>query len=69
MADYEVVNCVDGRKVDLTAMYVTQSAIHAIKKEIDERGLTFEEFIEYFDEVLNKMEQANASIGQRITEE
>ena len=49
-------------------MYVTQSAIHAIKKEIDERGLTFDEFIEYFDEVINKMEHANASTGQHITE-
>lgn len=58
MEEYEV-KCVGGRRADLTAMYVTQSTIHAIKAEIDERGLTFDEFIEYFDEVLIKMEQMN----------
>lgn len=62
MAEYEVKS-VDGRKLDLMHMYVLQSALHGIKKELEEKGVTFDEFVEIYDEMLTKMEQANASSG------
>lgn len=44
-------------KTDLTMMYAIRDGLYAIKKEMDERGLTFEEFIECYEKVLQECER------------
>ncbi len=44
-------------KTDLTMMYAIRDGLYAIKKEMDERGLTFEEFIDRYEKVLRECEK------------
>lgn len=44
--------------MDLTMMYIMRSALVAVKKEMDEKGLSFEEFLEHYDETLKVMENS-----------
>jgi hypothetical protein len=39
-------------------MYVIRSALVAVKKEMDEKGLTFDEFLEHYDEAIAIMENS-----------
>ena len=44
--------------MDLKMMYVIRSALVAIKKEMDEKGLSFDEFLDHYDEALKVMENS-----------
>ena len=41
-------------KLDLSMVYVVQAMLRSVKKEIDEKGLTFDEFLEHYDENVKK---------------
>ena len=45
--------------LDLSMMYVIRAALTAIKKEMTEKSLTFDEFIEHYDEGIKMLEEAN----------
>lgn len=47
--------------MDLTMMYVIRSAFVAAKKEMDEKGLSFEEFLAHYDEAIEMLENQKAS--------
>ena len=42
--------------MDLTMMYVIRDGLREVKKEMDEKGLSFEEFLQYYEEGLSIME-------------
>lgn len=46
---------------DLTIMYAMRDGLRQIKKEMDERGLTFDEFLALYDCAIKELEaQANS---------
>ena len=44
--------------MDLTMMYIIRSALVAVKKEMDEKGLSFDEFLDYYDEAIKVLEDS-----------
>lgn len=42
---------------DFTMMYAIRDCLRAIKKEMDERGLTFDEFLQHYENVLKQAEE------------
>lgn len=44
--------------MDLSMVYVIRAMLQGVKKEMDEKGLTFEEFLEHYDESIRIMEKA-----------
>ena len=46
-------------KMNLSMVYVIKSLLEVVKKEMDEKNLTFEEIIKHYDEAIEIMEKAN----------
>lgn len=44
-------------KKDLSVMYLIRSVLRIIKEEMDKKGLSFDEFQDYWDEAIERMEK------------
>ena len=44
--------------MDLSMVYVVHAMLVGVKKEMDEKGLTFDEFLKHYDEGIKLMEKA-----------
>lgn len=44
--------------MNLTMMYVIRSALVAVKKEMDEKGMSFDEFLYHYDEAIKALENS-----------
>lgn len=44
--------------MNLSMMYVIHSLLVAVKKEMSDKGLTFDEVLEYYEQTLEQLEKA-----------
>ena len=49
--------------IDLSMVYVIRAMLRSVKKEMDEKGMTFDEFLEHYDEGIKMMENAREIAG------
>lgn len=45
-------------KNDLSVMYMIRSVLASVKEEMDKKHLSFDEFLEYYDEALAVLENS-----------
>ena len=45
--------------MNLSMVYVIREMLRSVKKEMDEKGLSFEEILEHYDEAVKLLENAN----------
>lgn len=45
-------------KMDLSVMYLIQRILGIVKKEMDEKHLSFDEFLEYWEDAIERMENS-----------
>lgn len=45
-------------KIDLSVMYLIQRILAIVKAEMDKRHLSFDEFLEYWDDAIERMENS-----------
>lgn len=43
----------------MTTVYVIREMLRSVKKEMDEKGLTFEELLDHYDEAVKLLENAD----------
>lgn len=43
--------------MDLTMMYAIRDCLRAVKKEMEDKGLTFDEVLKHFEEVVSEFEK------------
>jgi len=46
-------------KENMLIVYVIRNMLQTVKKEMDEKGLTFDEILEYYDETVKLLEDAD----------
>lgn len=46
-------------KIDLSMVYVIRAMLRSVKKEMEENKLTFDEFLEHYDNAVEIMEKVN----------
>ena len=45
------------KHADLTMMYAILECLRGIKREMDARGLTFDEFLQYYEKAVEQIEK------------